>query len=386
MDNYELVETGIYQNEQGRLRVRATATDPLTGKIKEKQRTLKAGQSIEQARQVLDALKAKIGSVEAEAPAPQRMTLRDYSQRWLEAGAARLAKATVTKHVLTLSHHILPELGDYYCDALTREDVQAWVLAAESKRKEDGELYGKGSVETWWRVLQELLRDMVADLQLPHDPTARVKSPKLKRAPRKERQTLTRQQLGELLEVVKDTPRCAEVTMMALTGMRPGEVYGLQWGDIDFDGERIHIRRSSSKSGEIVEGGKTGVGREPYMHPLIAERLRAHKKQLISNGARGWGEEDWVFPSTVGTPRRAGSMRKAMSTLSEMLELDFNITPSVLRRTFNTLLEAANVDKLVLWSQLGHSSDAMTKHYSYVHHDRKKEGVLRVFDPAELGT
>jgi hypothetical protein len=46
----------------------------------------------------------------------------------------------------------------------------------------------------------------------------------------------------------------------------------------------------------------------------------------------------------------------------------------------------ANVGKLVLWSRFGHSSDAMTKYYSYVHHDHKKEGVLRVFDPAELGT
>ena len=154
---------------------------------------------------------------------------------------------------------------------------------------------------------------------------------------------------------------------------------------ISADLEAIRANYSLTDEQRQIVDHVDRVSRE-VLHPLIAERLRAHKKQLISNGARGWGEEDWVFPSTVGTPRRAGSMRKAMSTLSEMLELDFNITPSVLRRTFNTLLEAANVDKLVLWSQLGHSSDAMTKHYSYVHHDRKKEGVLRVFDPAELGT
>ena len=383
-ETWKTVETGIQESSLGRYRVRATALKPQTGKIGETQATLKKGATLLDARAALANLKSTIRGDKPPAESPQRMTLRSYSKQWIAGKAEYLGEGTCRKHALVLAHHILPDLGDYYCDAIVREDVQQWSTQAKLKTRKDGELYGRGTLITWWRTLKEMLQDMVADLRLEHDPTARVKAPLVKRAPRKERRTLTREQLALLLTLCEGTARGAEITMLALTGMRPGEVYGLRWGDVNTDGEVIHIKRSHSK-GVVTDGGKTGEGRSPYMHPMVATALHAHKKRLIRRKL-GWGEDDWVFPGRFGGARTAGSLRKAFVTLSTGIELDFVITPSVLRRTFNTLLQAEQVDKLVMWSQLGHSSDAMTAHYTHVTHERKRDAVLRVLGEGELGT
>jgi integrase len=88
------------------------------------------------------------------------------------------------------------------------------------------------------------------------------------------------------------------ISLMEMTGCRPGEALGLRWSDI---GERIAIvRRVSGK--EVVEGTKTGRHRSvPLLRPLHADldRLRqfcggAASEYVFRTPAGGhWVETDW---------------------------------------------------------------------------------------------
>ena len=62
--------------------------------------------------------------------------------------------------------------------------------------------------------------------------------------------------------------------------MRCGELYGLTWSDVDYEGQRLLVRRSSHR-GELTETTKTKVGRMVPMLPRAAEELREHHKGLI---------------------------------------------------------------------------------------------------------
>ena len=52
--------------------------------------------------------------------------------------------------------------------------------------------------------------------------------------------------------------------------------------------------------------------------------------------------------------------------------------PQVLRRTFNTLMVEAGVDRIVLRSQMGHCSEEMTERYAGVSVEAKLAAVRRL--------
>lgn len=200
------------------------------------------------------------------------------------------------------------------------------------------------------------------------------------RAPRREQRTLTERELGRLLDVAREqlASHFAEIVVLAYTGMRVGEMYALQWEDIDWEREAIEIQRAVSRG--HVTTPKTGVGRSVYMPPPVAAALRAHRQEQLRAGAA-----PLVFPSTTGGHRATSGLRKALELAAEGARIDVHVTPQVLRRTFNTLMMAAGVDRIVLRAQMGHTREDMTIRYSGVGLDLKREGWTRTFGAGDEG-
>jgi integrase len=73
-------------------------------------------------------------------------------------------------------------------------------------------------------------------------------------------------------------------------GLRPSGIAGLQWGNVDFDGGFIHIRRAAVKS----MAGETKTPESVAWLPLIAPvRLPLELWRKKSRGSHS----DWVFPN-----------------------------------------------------------------------------------------
>ena len=69
-------------------------------------------------------------------------------------------------------------------------------------------------------------------------------------------QYFNEKEIRELLELFKDT-RYYNVILFALgTGMRKGEILGLQWSDIDFENKEIHVTHNLTYVASITENGK----------------------------------------------------------------------------------------------------------------------------------
>ena len=188
----------------------------------------------------------------------------------------------------------LTRMGDLYVQAVTRADVERWVAWAERRTKRDGQLYAKDSVHSWWRVLVALLRDAAAELQLPFDPTYRVRPPRTRVNKRREHRTLSAAELGKLLgKATKLSPeRYAEIYVLAYTGMRAGELFALEWDDINEDRGLIHIRRSVWRG--QVSAPKTDDPRDVALTSEMEAVLRLHRRQLIA-GPSALTETDPAF-------------------------------------------------------------------------------------------
>lgn len=162
---------------------------------------------------------------------------------------------------------------------------------------------------------------------------------------------LTPEQLTNLMEAIDQEPdiQAANFMKMALvTGMRRGELFKLQWQDIDFDRGFIHIRQP-----------KGGQDAKIPLNPATKELLENHPQS----------NSPYVFPGRAGGqrtryPKRIDAIREKAG-----LPLDFRPLHG-LRHTYASMLASSGqVDLYTLQKLLTHKSAAMTQRYAHLRDD-----------------
>lgn len=369
----ERIETGIYRRDDGRLCVRTTATDPYTGKIRERSKVLDEGAEIEDAREEIAKLKRRVETAE-RAPQVVTTTVGDYAVYWAEAKVGEL-KPSVKRGYVRAMLVLAEYMGAMPIASVVRADIANWVRSLEQMKRKNGKPYSTHTVRGWYRIARIMFRDAVADGLLHADPCTRVAPPTTAVTAAQERDTLSAAELGALVAATLEhqPARYAEVVTLAYTGMRSGELYGLAWDAIDFTTGRIEIRQAVSNR-VLVSTTKTGSPRETYAPDVVLEALRSRPRT-----------HDLVFPSDEGTPRGGDTLRRTLDIAAEKAGVEIRVTPQVLRRTFNTLLVELGVDRIVQRAMMGHTTEQMTERYSGVRLDQKRAAVLRLIEGGGKG-
>lgn len=136
-----------------------------------------------------------------------------------------------------------------------------------------------------------------------------------------------------------------------VTGLRPGEIIGLQRRDIT-DGI-VHITRAINYYGETTPGKNDNARRTFELHPLAKKILADQSDMLAQMGILS----PYVFPSATGSATRQQTYAKHLRRFCE----EYNITattPYELRHTFVSV--AKSIDTGLLKSIVGHSADMDT--------------------------
>jgi integrase len=358
---------GLTRLRDARWRIRATATDPKTGKLREVQRTLPKQTTRANAIRSLLDIKEEIRAGDAKTKG-EPISLEDYAMLWIEERAGRLRRTVVERDGWALGL-ILAQLGNILVDQLTRTNIRQFATKLKTMKTRGGGRYAPESVRTVWRVMGKQIRDASLECDLRRNPAEGVTAPKTNGRARREARTLTHQELSALLAQVKlGTPhRYAEVLTLALTGMRAGELAALRWSDVDWPQKRICIERSAYRG--TIPLTKTEAPREAALPASLEGELRMH-----AGGSR-LVDDVLVFPRIVGTPRTPSSLYKPLRRAADVAGIAQRVTPQVLRRTFNTLLLMQGADRIVLRSQMGHCSEEMTERYAGISVEAKLGAV-----------
>lgn len=94
------------------------------------------------------------------------------------------------------------------------------------------------------------------------------------------------------------------------TGLRLGELLGLQWQDVDFDEAVLHVRRQWTRTHELAEPKtRSGLRRVPLAAHMVAELRRL---KLASSHSQ---ETDFVFASREGHRSRIATRSAEHSSL-----------------------------------------------------------------------
>ena len=183
------------------------------------------------------------------------------------------------------------------------------------------------------------------------------------------------------------------------TGMRIGELSGLQWGDIDFKKKVIHVRHSMtyfSKDGKYkfeLHPTKTHKGlRDIALTDVAIKALRQQqfiKQTLINKGKEPLeGFEDLVFVTKNNRPTTQflvtecieGTMKRIHKNNPDLVFEKF--TPHCFRHTFATRWLEAGVPIKTVSAMLGHSQLQLTTDlYMHITQDSLFKG-LEIFENA----
>jgi integrase len=151
-------------------------------------------------------------------------------------------------------------------------------------------------------------------------------------------------------------------------GLRPSEIAGLQWGDIDFDGGFLHIRRASVKG--VVGETKTpeSVASLPLIAPVLVPLKLWHKKwdAKLTGSSLSSG---WVFPNQKRGPLNVESFcRNIIIPLCKKAKIEWKGLYSA-RRGCGTHLTSLTGNLLAARAVLRHKSMLTTAD----HYDKANE-------------
>lgn len=156
------------------------------------------------------------------------------------------------------------------------------------------------------------------------------------------------------------------LTFLLLTGIRKGELCGLDWSDFDFENKMVHIRRqyeAVSKRGVVLKEPKTASSiREFELPAMLIELLQKYKvwysNQKANQGDK-WVGEDNLFIAKDGKRLHPTTIRNWMDQVLQKAGLPHYSVHS-LRHTYITLMVDAEIPITTVSKRVGHSKSSTT--------------------------
>ncbi|MGH9063501.1 MAG: site-specific integrase [Acidimicrobiales bacterium] len=294
---------------------------------------------------------------------PGRLNLGSYLQRWLERqDSSDKSPSTVENYRWAIDKHLSPAIGAVPLAKLTPEDVEGVLLAMARAGA------ARNTMMRVRAVLSMALDDAVRRRVIAWNPTTATKVPA---GPRKARRSLTLEQAVTLLDAIQGDRLAAAWLILLLLGLRPGELCGLTWDDVDLDAGLLHVRRARLHEPAGMRLGPTKTSRSVRtldMPSLVVAGLRTHRaRQAAEREAAGpaWQDHNLVFTTTVGTPIDRWSLRRRFTALTEAADLG-QWHPTEMRHSAVSLLSDAGVREEDVADIVGHATTRMT-HEVYRH-------------------
>ncbi|HJY87997.1 MAG TPA: site-specific integrase [Candidatus Acidoferrales bacterium] len=351
------------------------------------QRKAKSFSSKEAARAFAKKLEARLkwADVSGEPlalsqPEQQMPTVKAYLTDWLKTYAQVHCKpSTAAGYQQDCVKHVFPAIGDRPLHEVSRAHVKRLIATWWSHGLK------KRTIHNILTPLKEAYQHAIDDGLLTVNPVSNMgRALRSRDSADAHIDPLTAEEVRTVLQQAKQTaPLLYPLFLCAVrTGMRQGELLGLQWGDIDFHGQFIEVRRAIVRRQETTT--KTHKIRRVDMSPQLANALSVLRETRECEAAmHDRPLAPWIFLGP--TERRVSNelVRNAFRTCLTAAGLRL-VRFHDLRHTFASLLIQQGANVKYIQQQLGHGSISITLDiYSHLFHGDHRHHVHQLDDPPE---
>lgn len=317
-----------------------------------------------------------------------RKTFRAYAEDWLSGQPFR--PNTLARKRSELKTHIYPAIGHRPLAALRQSQMQAFATGLDLE---------PSSARTVWSTARSIVRAAVRDRLIGHDPCLGVKLPELHI---EEFELLLVEEVEGLTDAVPERFQ-ALVEMTAGSGLRQGEVFGLEVRHVDFLRRTVKVEQQLQP---VPGGGLAFVklkNRSSYrtvpVGQVVIEALAAHLHRLPAQEievADHLGRTPTMRPAKLLFTTDAGKPLHK-KTFVETVWWPARVAAGVpaagmhdLRHFYASMLIRAGLSPKVVAKLLGHANPTITLN-TYAHlwpddEDRSREAVDAVLRRADVPT
>lgn len=277
---------------------------------------------------------------------------------WLAAKKVKCKASYIDSLEREWNHRVEPMWGSREMGSVTHSEVQKWVTLLHEGIKGKDDMYEVQPVSATVilraeGILSALCKQGVRDRLIGANPCDGLELPRKRR---KEHRYLTGAELMRLADAAGW--RRPIVLVLGLTGIRWGELVGLQVGDVDLRRRRLWIRRNATevKREIVVNTPKSDKWRQ-VVYPAMLDACI--KERCIGRDA---GEILFEAPGG-GYLRRTHGPNTTSSWFfwaKKRAGIDGQMTVHDLRHTAASLMVRAGANVKAVQRQLGHTSAAMT--------------------------
>jgi integrase len=296
-------------------------------------------------------------------------TVGAYLDRWWRdvlPMSRRVTGTTKSNYDTMIRCHLRPALGDILLDALTAKTVNDMLRNMVRKGK------SQSTARVARTVLVLALGDAVVDGLVPVNVAAQTKAP---RGTTKTRRSLTVDEARSLLAAAEGTPLVAAWKTAIYLGLRPGEVRGLAWSDIDFDAGTLKVVHAQRRDGgQLIARGQTKTAsavRTLRLPSPILDALKRHRDdqaaERITAGDRWEDTDGLVFTTKDGAPIRPETYRREFRKVVATAGISGDLVPHELRHTAASIMSDQGIRAEVIGDILGHADGGELVMKTYRH-------------------
>lgn len=346
----------------------------------------------------MDALSLNVNSfyVPLEIPTEycfdSNSTFFDYSRIWIRENEGVLAEKTISRYKdllkrinMGIGHIPIINIQPYHLRQFLKN------ISHYGVNKRTGKCLSEKTILHHYRLISVILQQAVRDQLIPFNPASkdRMKAPKVTKHEIASLQYSDFQSLISILTLsTTDIRMKTAILIMTLTGLRRGEVAGLEFGDLQETSNLLTIRRAilyTSEKGIYQKEPKTSSSYRTFLvSSWVKEIFQEYKEwyQTNYNVKSGALSQSKLFRQEDGNPIHPDTLTIWCRKFCDRNSSIQRFTPHILRHTYASMLISLGISMKEVSTRLGHSTVTTTCNI-YTHSmrfaDQKAAEVLDQF-------
>ena len=295
----------------------------------------------------------------------------DYVIGMKEQRGTKHSTIMLYKH---LTERIYPAIGHTKLRELRADHLNDLysALSKDGLNKRNGGKLSTKTILEHHRLISTVLEQAVKEGLVPFNVASRATLPK---AEHKEVNYFQPEQVAAIRDALEREPMKWKtlVHLLLITGARRGEVLGLKWDKVDFEGNRIYICNSILYAPDVgiyestpkTERSRRYVALPPETMQLLRQYRAWQAGERLRLGEY-YQNQDFLFTQDNGKPMHPDSVTEWLKRFSKRHDLP-HINPHAFRHTMASMLYFNGVDSVSISKRLGHAQVSTTANiYAHV--------------------